>query len=169
MALALPSAWDQMRLASGTTQWRGWRATREMTACVRSSTARMTMEVPGGTTRVVSLQCGAQPPAERRPEPITELASGIWYVDLSRASMAQIRPALPTLAAATGVIFDLRGYPTDAGSQLLSHLITEPENGIAGCTSRTSRVRSARLRTGRDVGWNLIPRLLTSPADGCFH
>ena len=147
---------SEMRLASGTTQWRAWRATREIAACAPNSTTRITTEIAGGTTREVSLPCGAQRPDERRPEQITELASGIWYVDLSRASMAEITPAISKLAAATGVIFDLRGYPTDAGAQLLPYLIAEPENDrwmhIANITGPFCQVAD-----WQSIGWNLAP------------
>lgn len=48
---------------------------------------------------------------EPRPEPITELEPGIFYVDLSRANEPAIRERIAELAAADGVVFDLRGYP----------------------------------------------------------
>ena len=49
-------------------------------------------------------------------------------MDLTRASIAQVTPALPNLARADAVVFDLRGYPTDAGAGVLPYLIGTPEN-----------------------------------------
>src|SRR5205085_8859346 len=109
-----------MEAVSGTTQWRQYRAAQEILACTGAA-ARLTID-EGGTTRTVDVPCGvAPPPAETRPLPITELMSGIWYVDLTRALSADLRPPLEGLAAARGVIFDVRGYPTDAGVWVLPH------------------------------------------------
>jgi hypothetical protein len=119
---------DAMRLTSGTTQWKQSRALREIASCTKGAVVNLLVD-SGGGPRQSSLRCDAtQPPAEKRPEAITELAPGIWYVDLSRARMAEIRPMLSKLAGATGVVFDLRGYPTDAGGQILPHLFDAPEN-----------------------------------------
>jgi peptidase S41-like protein len=145
-----------MRHASGTTQWRGWRATRQLTTCVRNSSVTLTTEFQGRGTREVSVPCGAQRPPERRPEAIAEVASAIWYVDLTRGSMAQLQPALSKLAGAKGVIFDVRGYPTDAGAQILPYLLAEQESDrwmhvahIAGPFGQVADWQS--------VGWNLTP------------
>jgi hypothetical protein len=147
---------SEVRLSSGTTQWRGWRALRDIASCVPGSTTRIKAEIPGGTSREVSLPCGDEWPAERRPEPLAELVDGIWYVDLTRAKAEQIEPALPKLAAASGVVFDLRGYPTDAGSWILPHLLAEPESDrwmhVANITGPFGQVAD-----WQSFGWNLSP------------
>ena len=116
-----------MRLASGTRQWRQTRALQEISTCPKG--AVITLIVDSGTgPRQSSVPCDArQPPAEKRPEPVAELTRGVWYVDLTRAPMTHVEPAFEKLANATGVVFDLRGYPTDAGVQILAHLIDTPE------------------------------------------
>ena len=58
--------------------------------------------------------------------PVSELEAGLWYVDLTRARMPEIAPRLEALAAARGVVFDLRGYPSDAGFGILPHLLAAP-------------------------------------------
>jgi hypothetical protein len=147
---------DAMRLASGTTQWKQTRALREIAFCPKGAVVNLVVD-NGGGPRQSSVQCDAtQPPAEKRPGAIAELAPGIWYVDLSRARMAEIRPMLPKLADATGVVFDLRGYPTDAGGQILPHLIAEPENDrwmhVAKIVGPFNRVDG-----WQSFGWNLRP------------
>ena len=52
---------------------------------------------------------GATP--EPRPEAIAELAPGIFYVDVTRTSSDQWTAALTELQAASGIVFDYRGYP----------------------------------------------------------
>ena len=103
-----------MDVVSGTIQWRQYRAAQEILACT-NATARLSID-EGVTTQTVDVPCGvAPPPAETRPLPITELVSGIWYVDLTRARSADLKLQIDGLALARGVIFDVRGYPTDAG------------------------------------------------------
>src|SRR4029453_872878 len=91
------------------------------------------------------------------PEAVAEMTSGIWYVDLTRASMRQVTPVLDKLAAATGVVFDLRGYPTDAGARILPYLIGTAEadrwmhmNKIIGPYGQSGG--------GGGVGWTLTPQ-----------
>jgi hypothetical protein len=46
---------------------------------------------------------------ESRPASIEEIEQGVFCVDLSRATMSQISARVQQLAAAEGVVFDLRG------------------------------------------------------------
>ncbi|KSB91009.1 hypothetical protein AS593_12730 [Caulobacter vibrioides] len=60
----------------------------------------------------ISLERQARPvPPLAKPEPIAEIRPGVLYVDLDRVSDAQLQEAVPRLAAARGVVFDVRGYP----------------------------------------------------------
>ena len=116
-----------MQLASGTTQWKQVRALREIASCRKGAVVNLVVD-DGTGPRPGSVQCdGSQPPAEKRPDPITELTSGVWYVDLTRARGVEVKQALPKLGTASGVVFDVRGYPTDAGAQILPHLMDAPE------------------------------------------
>lgn len=60
-----------------------------------------------------------------KPERLTELKPGVWYVDLDRVSDQDFQEALPKLAQAKGVIFDLRGYPKMSPT-FLQHLADFP-------------------------------------------
>jgi len=148
---------EAMRLASGTTQWKQTRALQEIATC--SSGTVVTLVIDSGTgPHSSSLPCETrQPPAPKRPAAVTELTSGVWYVDLTRAQMTQVTPILDKLAGATGVVFDVRGYPTDAGAQMLPYLIDTSEgdrwmhvNKIIGPFGQSAGWQSA--------GWNLKPR-----------
>jgi hypothetical protein len=57
--------------------------------------------------RRVARAAGGEP----RPATVTELAPGVTYFDIDRATEDDLRAALPQLAEAKAVIFDLRGYP----------------------------------------------------------
>jgi len=66
-------------------------------------------------------------------EPIEHYNDGTYYVDLSRASMADIDAAMPQLAAAPGVVFDVRDRPNSTRN-VLSHLTMEPIDFEEGMT-----------------------------------
>jgi C-terminal processing protease CtpA/Prc len=146
-----------MQLTSGTPQWKQARALQEMTMCEKGTMVTLALVTPGGS-RTTQLRCDlAQLPAESRPAAVVELTPGIWYVDITRASMRQIAPSLPEIARAAGVVFDMRGYPTDAGAGILPHLAAESEN--------TRWMHVARIvgpfgeTTGwNSFGWNLTPQ-----------
>ena len=113
-------------LVSGSPQWRRHRALDEITEGPAGATAQVAIE-RGGEARQVEV-ARIHPfrlPAETRPEPIAELDGGVFYVDLSRASMTEIGRHLERLAAAPGVVFDLRGYP-DGNHFVLQFLLEEP-------------------------------------------
>lgn len=147
---------ESMRHASGTTQWTEARALREIASCSKGAAVTLVLDTGAGA-RETKLECdSAQPPLEKRPEPISELAAGIWYVDLTRARMEQVKPMLDRLSRAAGVVFDVRGYPTDAGAGILPHLAAAPEHDrwmhvakIVGPFGQSAGWQSA--------GWNITP------------
>jgi hypothetical protein len=49
--------------------------------------------------------------SEPRAAPVCEIRPGVWYVDLDADKPKEFDAALPKIAAAKGVVFDLRGYP----------------------------------------------------------
>ncbi|MFQ5528675.1 MAG: S41 family peptidase, partial [Thermoanaerobaculia bacterium] len=109
---------------SGSPQWRRHRALTSLAPGtegtlvelgIRRGDRRLTVEVP----RVL--------PSPRTDEQLAlrRLAEGVWYVDLSRASMAEIDELIAELAAAHGVVFDLRGYP-NGNHDVLRHLTLKP-------------------------------------------
>jgi len=58
---------------------------------------------------------------EYRPEKISEVKPGIFYVDLTRLTTEELDEKIPVLAEAPGVIFDVRGYPR-LSPDFLNHL-----------------------------------------------
>lgn len=62
---------------------------------------------------------------EYRPEKIAELEEGLYYIDMERTVMKEIKEIIHDLACAKGVIFDMRGYPYFT-SEVLNHLSDIP-------------------------------------------
>ncbi|HEY7216615.1 MAG TPA: S41 family peptidase [Thermoanaerobaculia bacterium] len=119
-------------LASAATE--GWRRRRALTRLLggkRGEAVRLDARHPGGAaftvnvTRSLSLY-GEGSLREARPEKIAEVKPGIFYVDLDRISDDDFRSALDRLAAAQGIVFDLRGYPRNLSMIVIAHLTDRP-------------------------------------------
>jgi C-terminal processing protease CtpA/Prc len=64
--------------------------------------------------------------APPRPAQVDEIKPGVFYLDLDRVTDKDFESAVPRLAKAKGVIFDLRGYPRRIGPNPLGHLTDRP-------------------------------------------
>ena len=53
---------------------------------------------------------------------VSEPRPSIWYVDLDRANDKDLDAVMSKLAAAKGVVFDMRGYPNHFSMGMLGHL-----------------------------------------------
>lgn len=96
----------------------------------QDSEVRLEVQHPSGETESVTVRrsipfTGPASLPEPRPEAISELRPGVFYVDLDRVDDAAFLAALDRLAAAKGIIFDVRGFPLVSPS-LLGHLTDHP-------------------------------------------
>jgi C-terminal processing protease CtpA/Prc len=112
-------------LSSATPQWTRYRLARRLLLGPADSILRLKVETSSGTQRVVELRRkpGDESAREARPAKFAELEPGIFYFDIDRADEDDFKAALPKLAAAKAIIFDLRGYPRT--HEYLSHLSAE--------------------------------------------
>jgi hypothetical protein len=157
-----------MRLNSGTAQWRQTRALLDMLVCTRDVGITVSLQLPTEPAREVVVPCNAtQPAPEGRPNAVTETGPGIWYVDLTRVTVAQLTPSLPSLALAKGIVFDMRGYPTDAGMFILRHLIETAESDRWMHVPRIAGP-FGQVESWQSVGWNLQPATPHLPARRVF-
>ena len=67
---------------------------------------------------------------ESRGSNIRQLEEGIFYVNLDQASWPEIQARMTDIAAAEGVVFDLRGYPK-GNHQVLAHLLKTADTSDA--------------------------------------
>jgi C-terminal processing protease CtpA/Prc len=122
-------------LVSGATpQWRRCRALARLTLGPVGENVKLTIQRPPAPAFTVSLvrelksgdnQKPLEPLEESRPPKVDEIRPGVFYLDLGRISDEDFEAALPDLATARGIIFDLRGNPTLSVGPI-SHLIEEP-------------------------------------------
>ena len=97
-------------------------------------------------------------PREARPDKIAEVRPGVFYVDFDRVSDDDVRLALPSLEKATGIVFDMRGYPNQVNTAAVLALLAD------------STIRSAHFEVPivtqpdhahlafLDGGWQIAPR-----------
>ena len=113
-------------LVSGATvQWKRFVALLEMLRDELNTQRTLTVQTASGQTKDVTLDhtlLFSGRIFEPRLPVITELEPGIYYVDLDRVTTDEFKLAVSMLAQASGIVFDMRGYPGDInGTQKLSH------------------------------------------------
>src|SRR5215813_6954706 len=103
-------------ISSATPQYVRHILANELRSGPDGSVVRLKVQSQDGKQREAALRRIAKDAAdEPRPATVAELEPGISYVDLDRATKVDFKAALPQLAEAKAVIFDLRGYPKGFG------------------------------------------------------
>jgi C-terminal processing protease CtpA/Prc len=126
----------EARVSGATPQWVRYVALR---AILTGAPGRTTLRVrdplaPSASSRDVAVtRRSGLPLREARPEKIAELQPGVFYVDFDRVTDEDVREALPRLAQATGIVFDMRGYPQHVATPRVLALLAD------------STIRSARF------------------------
>jgi Peptidase family S41 len=114
---------------------------------------------PGIRRRVTLTRHPVRPVVEPRPQPIAELKPGILYVDLTRATEDGWQAALPKLEAASGLILDMRGYPSaDLGAGFLQNLTEVPMQSAPMYVPVVTRPDHQDAAFDGSGGWTLNPR-----------
>lgn len=105
------------------------------------------------------------PEAIARPESGKEIADGVMYLNLVGLKVQQLGPLLEQLAAAKGVVVDVRGYPDSAGVELLNHLVRRPMRSLnmeVPLRTRPGSSTSAAAVPGNELSkvsqWELRPK-----------
>ena len=149
---------ELMDLASGSPQWKRVRALRALGRGLEGSAARLVIRRDSEEhARTVERIVGT-PPNETRPESFETIAEDVVYLDLSSTPWPEIEPRLTELAAARGIVFDLRGYPR-GNHAVLQHLTDEPILSARWNVPRAIYPDRER-RVGYDTSgrWNLPPK-----------
>jgi hypothetical protein len=113
-------------LISGSPQWKRYRALATLGSGPEGTTVEVAVTRDGEEIVRTLTRDRAALLTESRPESVSRIEEDIWYVDLTRAAFEEIRPRIDEMAAARGVVFDMRGYPKGGNEQVLRHLVDEP-------------------------------------------
>ena len=144
------------KFLSGSPQWKRFKATNQF-ALGPAGTKSSAKLQRGGEVLEVAFERAAQPPVAVPPAlpPIDAFKDGVYYVDLTRASWQDINSRIKELAAARGVVFDLRGYP-NGNHQVLCHLLREPDKSGAWMKVPLVVLPDREGWAYQEMGWNLI-------------
>jgi hypothetical protein len=147
---------DAVSRISGSPQWQHYRALDEFAAGAKDQVRKFRLLRGDQEIEVEApLDFESEVPGWERPL-VSELERGIWYVDLDRVPIEEIRERMKSLADAKGVIFDLRGYPRGV-EEILCHLLEEPETASWMWVPKIL-YPDHDARTGYEgSGWNLKP------------
>jgi C-terminal processing protease CtpA/Prc len=138
-----------------------WSALQQIGDGPTGTPLRLTVERSNGEHATVS--CTRVPygkePHEDRPAVIEEIDPGIFYVDLDRVTTAQFEEALEDLAAAKGLVFDMRGYPRNLdAAAFFGHLTDRPLTSAQWHIPHVTRPDHVEMQFVRGGEWDLQPR-----------
>lgn len=145
--------------SGATSQWRRWRALAKIRGGKPGPMLLEGVRVDGSAftiTVIRDLQAGELEPSDRPPS-ITELKPGVAYVDLTRADAAAYRAALPKLAQAKTVIFDVRGYPSVPRGVL---------NAMSDRTIKSAKMEAPLVTRPDHTAFDWVGEGWTIPAQG---
>jgi len=139
---------------SGSPQWRRFRSTFQF-GVGSAGTRSVAKLLRSREILEVLFERAAQAPVSAPPahSPIDKLEDGVFYVDLSRAPWQDIKIQIKELAAARGVVFDLRGYPVD--DEILRHLLREPDKSSSWMKTPFIVLPDREDWTYQEEGFNL--------------
>ncbi len=141
---------------SGSEQWRRAIVLERFGYGLAGSIAEIEVERDGDVITVrVPRGKGERLKEHDRPN-VQKLDSGIWYVSLDRASMYEIRLHLKEIAAAPGVIFDLRSYP-NRNHELIAHLLPRADEDRWMFIAKTIYPDRERIVGWKASGWDVKP------------
>ncbi|MBS0195279.1 MAG: hypothetical protein JSR77_00820 [Planctomycetes bacterium] len=145
-------------LSAATDQWLRYRARTDIGSSVTPAIRTLTVRHANGSTasiRVTLTQSPAKSDAHR-PDNGALLAPGVVYFNLDGTDAAELNKHLPELTQAKAVVFDLRGYPGEAGSEVLRHL-TDKNIVSAHWNVPVITMPDGADRTFISSNWNMPP------------
>ena len=158
------AAYDRVhaRVSAATPGWHDYAARWYLTLGPAGSFRRVHVRSPDGTESqhllpLVARDVYGAAVKEKRPATGTEVAPGVYYVDLEGLTSKTWQGLVPALQNARAVLIDLRGYTTNAGIDALAHFtdreIFSPEwqTPLVGSTATTNYLVSQwSIRPARD-------------------
>ncbi len=159
VATADVAARADKRLSAATPQFLRHRSAAEILAGPPGSQLSLTLEVDGETRAVQLVRSGPLQHPPRRQRVTEELEPGIWYLDLDRLDVADLKAVIDRLAEARGVILDLRGYPRKQGAwQILGHLSDRRDMTCAQWLIPVASRPDRRDMQFNRSNWPVVPR-----------
>lgn len=155
----------EMALVSGSPQWKRARGLHRLGRGPRGSTVSLRWQHDRTLRDATFARVEAEVTEPAAGPAIDRLADGVYYVDLSRAELPALQAEMDQLAAAPGVVFDLRSRPKD-NYEVLSHLTTKLDKTTSWeaipLVIRPSS-GSSPVAWEETSGWNMFPLRVLAP------
>jgi C-terminal processing protease CtpA/Prc len=148
---------EEQLVSAATPQRLLYRALMGLSSC-NGATMQLVVEPYSSrrTTRTEQFSCATpQPWTAPRGDPVQQLQPGIYYVDINQVTAGEWEQALPDLAAAEGIVFDLRGYPQTQA--YLDNLSARPLASERFLTPEPSQPDEVNLTFDESGEWALPP------------
>jgi hypothetical protein len=149
---------ERRGLYSGSPQWIDYEllALGQVTGGPKGSTAKLELRRNGEALTVELPRTEGWPPEEPERPYIDVLDGGVFFIDLDRAPGEEIMKRMPEIAAAPGVVVDLRGYPMD-GPRWLAHFLSEPDTAKWMFVPHVIRPDYEDITAFSQYGWDVQP------------
>jgi len=121
---------DAEEFISGSPQWKRWKSLNRFGYGEPGTMAKLKLKRGEEVLEMEIERNFKEPLAESTMSNIEKLENDIYYVNLDKASWAEINAKIDDLAKAKGIIFDLRGYPKD-NHQIICHLLEKNDTSDA--------------------------------------
>lgn len=144
------------RHVSGSSQFRDAFAAVRLATRTCGSVSALRLQRGGARVDVSVRHQGGEPATFDHPG-IEWTPDGIAVVDLNEVAWTELEPALPELAGATGLVFDLREYPAAGDARLLDHLLVAPDE-TRGWLQVPRITRPGEIAGWERHAWGLRPR-----------
>lgn len=145
---------EGMDMVSGSPQWKRAKAAWRIGFGERGSKGSLKLEREGEIVEKEFIRNATSQFREERGANIHELEEGVIYVNLDQAEWMEIQKRIEEIAAARGVVFDLRGYPK-GNHAVISHLLRENDTSKAWMRIPQIIYPDREGITYREMGWEL--------------
>ena len=149
---------ERSQFVSGATpQWIRSVALRNLLTGERGTSVSLGLRDASGSRTATVTRTTTVSPESERPAKIAEVSPGVMYVDLDRITDQDFNEALPRLRTAKGIVFDMRGYPSQVNTiSILAHLTDSTIASAHFETPMTTLPDRAGL-VFRDGAWRVQP------------
>lgn len=143
-----------MALQSGSPQYVHWRAAAEFGVGTKDASLTLGLERAGRKLTQKLAFDREKVTVATRPAPFSEIAPGVYYVDFFRFDKAALAANRDKLAAAKGIVFDIRGYMSPDAAEMAKYWLTGPDTAQWMVVPRFDKPYG-RYDTGWSFGWQL--------------
>jgi C-terminal processing protease CtpA/Prc len=146
------------RVSGATPQWVHYVALGRILAGLPRTSVTLRVSGADGAPHELRLsRTTFQTAAPKLPDKITEISPATFYVDLGRITNDDFNDALPKLVSAKGIVFDMRGYPSQVNTAAVFAHLTDSTIHSARFESPIVTLPDRADMGFTEGGWTIAP------------